>query len=35
MRDMGYPDADSIEASLIEPVDAIVVTRFFEQQACN
>ena len=29
----GYPDADSIRASLIEPVDAIVVTRLFEQQA--
>jgi putative phosphoesterase len=28
----GYPDADSIEASLIEPVDAIVVTRLFEGQ---
>jgi predicted phosphodiesterase len=35
MRDTGYPDADSIEGSLIEPVDAIVVTRFFEEQACD
>jgi predicted phosphodiesterase len=33
MRDTGYPDADSIVGSLIEPVDAIVVTRFFEKQA--
>ena len=35
MRDTGYPDADSIEGSLIEPVDAIVVTRFFEEQVCD
>jgi predicted phosphodiesterase len=33
MRDTGYPDAGSIEGSLIEPVEAIVVTRFFEEQA--
>ena len=33
MRDTGYPDADSIEGSLIEPLDAIVVTRLFEQSA--
>jgi predicted phosphodiesterase len=35
MLDTGYPDADSIAGSLIEPVDAIVVTRFFEEQACD
>jgi hypothetical protein len=35
MLDTGYPDADSIEGSLIEPVDAIVVTQFFEEQACD
>ena len=33
MRDTGYPDAGSIDGSLIEPVDAIVVTRFFEERA--
>ena len=33
MLDTGYPDVESIEASLIEPVAAIVVTRLFEQQA--
>jgi predicted phosphodiesterase len=33
MLDTGYPDVESIEGSLIEPVDAIVVTRLFEQQA--
>jgi predicted phosphodiesterase len=33
MRDTGYPDPDSIEGSLIEPVEAIVVTRIFEAQA--
>ena len=33
MLNTGYPDADSIEGSLIEPVDAIIVTRFFEEQA--
>jgi predicted phosphodiesterase len=32
MLDTGYPDVESIEGSLIEPVDAIVVTRLFEQQ---
>ena len=35
MVDTGYPDVDSIEASLIEPVEAIVVTRLFEQQASD
>ena len=35
MRHTGYPDADSIEGSLIEPVDAIIVTRFFEEHADN
>jgi len=33
MLDTGYPDIESIEASLIQPVEAIVVTRLFEQQA--
>jgi len=33
MRDTGYPDTGSIEGSLIEPVDTIVVTRFFEEHA--
>jgi putative phosphoesterase len=33
MRASGYPDPDSIEAALIEPVEAIVVTRLFEEQA--
>jgi diadenosine tetraphosphatase ApaH/serine/threonine PP2A family protein phosphatase len=33
MRDTGYPDPTSIEASLIDPVEAIVVTRLFEEQA--
>jgi len=33
MLDTGYPDVDSIEGSLIEPVQPIVVTRLFEQQA--
>jgi putative phosphoesterase len=33
MRDTGYPDPGSIEAALIEPVKAGVVTRFFEEQA--
>ena len=35
MRDTGFPDGGSIEASLIEPVEALVVTRFFEQHAGN
>ena len=35
MRDTGFPDGGSIEASLIEPVEALVVTRFFEQRAGN
>jgi len=35
MRATGYPDANSIEGALIEPVDAIIVTRFFEEQACD
>jgi predicted phosphodiesterase len=35
MLDSGYPDVESIEASLIKPVEAIVVTRLFEQQADN
>jgi putative phosphoesterase len=35
MRATGYPDADSIEASLIEPVEAMVVTRLFEQSAAG
>lgn len=35
MLDAGYPDVESIEGSLIEPVQAIVVTRLFEQQACD
>lgn len=33
MLDAGYPDVESIEGSLVEPVEAIVVTRLFEQQA--
>lgn len=33
MLDTGYPDVESIEGSLIEPVEAIVVTRLFEQDA--
>jgi hypothetical protein len=33
MLDTGYPDVESIEGSLIEPVEAIIVTRLFEQQA--
>jgi putative phosphoesterase len=33
MLETGYPDVESIEASLIEPAEAIVVTRLFEQQA--
>ncbi len=33
MRDTGYPDADSIEGSLIKPLDAIAVTRLFERNA--
>lgn len=33
MLETGYPDVDSIHAALIEPVDAIVVTRLFEEQA--
>jgi predicted phosphodiesterase len=33
MLDTGYPDRNSIKASLIEPVEAIVVTRFFEEHA--
>ncbi len=35
MLDTGYPDIESIEGSLIEPVEAIVVTRLFEQQASD
>jgi len=33
MLDAGYPDTESIEGSLIEPVEPIVVTRLFEHQA--
>ena len=33
MLDTGYPAVESIEGSLIEPVEAIIVTRLFEQQA--
>ena len=33
MLDTGYPDVESIEASLIESIEAIVVTRLFERQA--
>jgi predicted phosphodiesterase len=35
MRDTGFPDGGSIEGSLIEPIDAIVVTRFFEERAAS
>jgi hypothetical protein len=35
MRDTGFPDGGSIEGSLIEPVDAGVVTRLFEERAGN
>jgi predicted phosphodiesterase len=35
MLDTGYPDVESIESSLIEPVEAIVVTRLFEQHASD
>jgi hypothetical protein len=35
MLDTGYPDVESIEWSLINPVDATVVTRLFEQQAAD
>jgi predicted phosphodiesterase len=35
MRESGYPDPDSIEAALIDPVEAIVVTRLFEQTAIS
>jgi predicted phosphodiesterase len=35
MLDTGYPDVESIEGSLIEPVEAIIVTRLFEQQASD
>jgi predicted phosphodiesterase len=31
----GYPDVESIEGSLVDPVEAIAVTRLFEQQAGN
>ena len=33
MRDSGFPDGGSIEGSLIEPVEASVVTRLFEERA--
>jgi predicted phosphodiesterase len=33
MRDACSPAADSVTAALIEPVDAIVVTRMFEERA--
>jgi predicted phosphodiesterase len=33
MRDACSPSADSVTAALIEPVDAIVVTRMFEERA--
>ncbi len=33
MRDACGPMADSVQATLIEPVDAIVVTRMFEERA--
>lgn len=33
MLDTGYPESDSIKGSLIEPLDAIVVTRLFEEHA--
>ena len=29
----GWPDAESIDAALVDPVDAIVVTRLFESRA--
>jgi len=32
MINTGYPDVESIAAALIESVEAIVVTRLFEQQ---
>jgi putative phosphoesterase len=33
MLEAGWPDEESIKASLVEPVDAIVVTRIFEERA--
>jgi len=33
LREGGWPDARSIEAALVEPVEAIVVTRLFEERA--
>ena len=30
--DAGWPDQDSINASLVDPVDPMVVTRLFEDQ---
>lgn len=35
MRDTGYPDSGSIDGSLIEPVEAIVVTRLFEERGSD
>ena len=29
----GWPDKDSVKAALVEPVEAIVVTRIFEEHA--
>lgn len=33
MLDTCYPDVESIEGSLIDPIEAIVITRLFEQHA--
>jgi predicted phosphodiesterase len=35
MIDAGWPDEESIVASLVDPVDAIEVTRFFERMASD
>ena len=33
MLSLGWPDEESIEAALIEPIDPLVVTRIFEEQS--
>ena len=35
MLDAGWPDAQSVEAALTDPVEAIVVTRIFEDRATS
>jgi hypothetical protein len=33
MLEAGWPDERSVNAALVDPVDAIVVTRIFEEHA--